>query len=304
MSKRTVLLTVATLAIGGAGVASMMRHQPILPDAPPARSWVILDKEGHETGRYYTLPPFRNILNEPNASQILYGKRLLSDTARLLPDNVGDGLNCTSCHLADGRLDQGHNFINTINTYPTYKSRSNSIVDIVQRINGCFRRSMNGNPLDPQGEPMQAMIAYMTWLKQDIPKGSRVAMALSGPINESQIPDPAHGKEIYASHCALCHGEQGEGLRDQFGDFIFPPLWGNESFNIGAGMARLYNATAFARHVMPPAMTLQMPIGQGGILNDQDAMDVAEYFTHMPRPDFPDKNRDWPGVPKPRDARY
>jgi thiosulfate dehydrogenase len=35
------------------------------------------------------------------------------------------------------------------------------------------------------------------------------------------------------------------------------------------------------------------PLGQGG-LSDQDAVDVAAYFSHMPRPDFPDKVKEWP----------
>ncbi len=54
---------------------------------------------------------------------------------------------------------------------------------------------------------------------------------------------------------------------------------------------------------MPIANTLKFPLGQGG-LTDQEAVDVAEYFTHMPRADFPDKVKDWPNGGKPRDARY
>lgn len=44
--------------------------------------------------------------------------------------------------------------------------------------------------------------------------------------------------------------------------------------------------------------------GQGHVLNDQEAVDVAEYFTHMPRPDFEKKVNDWPNGKKPKDARY
>lgn len=93
-------------------------------------------------------------------------------------------------------------------------------------------------------------------------------------------------------------------MRDQSGDSLFPPLWGEESFNIGAGMAWTYKAAQFVKWAMPPAMHLTGPLGQGGVLSDQDAVDVAEYFTHMPRLDFPGKVNDWPNGNRPRDARY
>ena len=44
-------------------------------------------------------------------------------------------------------------------------------------------------------------------------------------------------------------------------------------------------------------------LDQGG-LSDQDAVDVAESFSHPPRPDFPEKAKDWPKDKKPADARY
>jgi thiosulfate dehydrogenase len=47
----------------------------------------------------------------------------------------------------------------------------------------------------------------------------------------------------------------------------------------------------------------KFPLGQGG-LTDQEAVDVAEYFSHQPRPDFANKHKDWPNGKKPADARY
>ena len=35
-----------------------------------------------------------------------------------------------------------------------------------------------------------------------------------------------------------------------------------------------------------------------------EAVDVAAYFSGQPRPDFPDKVKDWPNGGKPVDARY
>jgi thiosulfate dehydrogenase len=47
-----------------------------------------------------------------------------------------------------------------------------------------------------------------------------------------------------------------------------------------------------------------MPLGQGGTLSDQDAFDIAAFFTRQPRPDFAAKGLDWPAGGKPADARY
>jgi thiosulfate dehydrogenase len=124
-----------------------------------------------------------------------------------------------------------------------------------------------------------------------------------GKISDKIVPDAAHGERIYREQCAACHGDKGEGRRREDGTQWFPPVWGSGSFNIGAGIARTYTAAAFVKNNMPVAAGLKFPLGQGG-LSDQDSVDVAEYFTHMPRDDFPDKVKDWPNGGKPADARY
>ncbi|KAG1252336.1 hypothetical protein G6F68_011832 [Rhizopus microsporus] len=92
--------------------------------------------------------------------------------------------------------------------------------------------------------------------------------------------------------------------KDRAGDIVFPPLWGDESFNIGAGLARTYKAAAFIRNSMPMGVNTHGNWGEGDVLSDQDAVDVAEYFTHMPRPDFAGKEKDFPNGKKPKDSRY
>ena len=82
-----------------------------------------------------------------------------------------------------------------------------------------------------------------------------------------------------------------------------PPLWGPKSYNIGASMARLRTAASFIKYNMPMSVASHGGWGQGGVLNDQDAVDIAEYFTHMPRPDCAGKVNDWPNGKKPKDAR-
>ncbi|GAA4184564.1 MULTISPECIES: c-type cytochrome [Hyphomicrobiales] len=303
MNKRSLTLTgAAIVAVAATAGAFAFLHEPTL-DAPAVDAIAVLDANGKRIGDY-RIPADNTIAAEPNADAIRLGQRLLNETARLLPANVGNGLNCNSCHMAQGKLSDANPYINTTNSYPSFNPRANREVDLTMRINGCFQRSMNGKPLGTDSTEMHAMLAYMDWLRQGVAKGDKTAVRNAGPIDESLVPDPERGRTIYAAQCASCHGAHGQGMKDQAGDYIFPPLWGDESLNIGAGLARTYKAAQFVKYAMPPAMHLEAPLGAGGVLSDQDAVDVAEFFTHMPRPDFAGKVNDWKGVKKPKDARY
>jgi len=130
----------------------------------------------------------------------------------------------------------------------------------------------------------------------------RVRLATLGSFGKwprvrlSRPADPQRGESVYAMKCAACHGPDGQGRRGANGEYLSPALWGPESFNIGAGMARLSNAAGFVK--------TNMPLGKGEMLTDADAIDVAAYFMRQPRPDFPAKLRDWPKGGKPDDAPY
>lgn len=294
--------TALALAVAVAMVAGCSRPEPV--DRNAARyDLVTLDDANRAIGSY-VIPQDTAILDEPNADQILFGKRLLNETRRLLPEHVGAQMNCNSCHIAQGKIPLGDPYINSYNFYPRVMPRAGREVDLETRINGCFQRSMNGKPLARESEEMKAIIAYMKWLSQSTPKDQLVDIRNAGVIDESLVPDPVRGELIYHAQCAACHGDNGEGMKDSRGDIVFPPLWGEESFNIGAGMARTYKAAAFVKYNMPMGIQTKGLWGHGNVLSDQDAVDVAGFFTHMPRPDFPGKDKDWPTVPKPRDARY
>ena len=245
-----------------------------------------------------------DLAEHENKDLIVYGGRLLNETKRLLPNNVGASMNCNSCHIANGKEQKGAPYVNSYYTYPKKMPRAGKVVDLEMRINGCFQRSMNGKPLDVNSKEMKAMVAYMAWLSEGLPKKANIEMDPGGKIDESLVPNPERGKQLYAQQCATCHGDNGQGLKDERGHNVFPPLWGDESFNIGAGMARTYKAAAFIRDNMPMSVQKNGAWGQGGVLSDQDAVDIAEYFTHQPRPDFAGKVKDWPEGKKPKDARY
>lgn len=269
----TLRLTSAALALALAGGTAAQTAAPAL--VVPAES---------------TIP------SGPKGLAIREGKKLLTETHLRLPKNVGNGLNCTSCHLAGGTTANASPWVGIWGVFPEYRSRSGKVISLTQRVNDCFERSMNGKPLAYDSAEMNQILAYMQWLSTGVPTGTSVKGRGFGPLNQKLKPDAVHGKAVYAAKCVSCHGVSGEGIKNPAGGgYLFPPVAGKYSFNDGAGMARTYTAGAFVKH--------NMPLGQGGTLSDQDALDVAEYFTHLPRPVYKFKAKDWPKGDKPKDAR-
>jgi len=113
--------------------------------------------------------------------------------------------------------------------------------------------------------------------------------------------DPRPGAEIYAQVCAACHGANGLGQRAQQGlGYQFPPLWGQDSYNNGAGMSRLLTLVAYAQHNMPLGTTFDVPV-----LTDEQAYDVAGYIVSQDRPKKANLDEDFPiRLQKPIDTPY
>lgn len=231
----------------------------------------------------------------PVGDAIQRGKLILTDTKRQLPHNVGNGLNCTSCHLNGGTTAYASPWVGLTGAFPEYRSRSGKVISLQERVNDCFQRSMNGKPIAFDGDDMNAILAYMKWLSSGVPVGTNVTGRGFEKIDTALTPDREHGKAVYAQRCAACHGAEGQGLPNPQGGYAMPPLWGKDSFNVGAGMARMFTAAAFVKH--------NMPLGQGGTLTAQEAVDVAAFFTQQPRPDFAARADDWPKGGRPKDAR-
>lgn len=241
-------------------------------------------------------PDEASLGDHPARAQILRGRELATRTAEELPAHVGNGFHCTSCHLAAGTAAGAAPWVGVAARYPLYRARSGREVTLAERVNDCFERSMNGRALPEESAEMQAMLAYMNWLSEGYPAGSRVEGQGIPRIRLDRAPDPARGKAHYDARCLACHGATGAGLSGPEGAYAFPALWGERSFNIGAGMARLHTAAGFIRH--------NMPLGAGNSLTEEEAWDIAGYVVFQPRPDLPGKEKDWPAGGKPEDARY
>jgi thiosulfate dehydrogenase len=224
----------------------------------------------------------------PLGNAIRRGRALVTATRDSLPNHVGNKLRCASCHLDAGRRPSG-SWVGVYGRYPQYRSRSATVETIEYRVNDCFRRSMNGVALPSDGPDMRDIVAYLWFLSRDV---SIAPVATSNPLAKwaALKPDTAAGARVYGDACAKCHGADGAGTA------VAPPVWGPQSYNIGAGMARLRTAAAFVRD--------NMPFDQPGTLGDQQALDAAAYVNAHERPDFPDKMHDWPNGDAPPDVAY
>jgi thiosulfate dehydrogenase len=81
---------------------------------------------------------------------------------------------------------------------------------------------------------------------------------------------------------------------------MIPPLWGSDSFNDGAGMARLITAANFIHFNMPHGTDYLHPQ-----LTVEQAWDVAAYMISQPRPHRAGLDKDFPNLlEKPVDTPY
>ena len=222
-------------------------------------------------------------------ASIQRGRALLRNTRDSLPGNVGNELQCVSCHAMDGTKKNTMSLVGVYARFPQYRARSGHVDLIEDRVNDCFERSMNGRALQHTSADMRDLVNYMAFLSRGVPAGSRVD-GQGVPALEPMKGDTTAGRAQFATTCAPCHGANGEGTP------AAPPVWGPKSYNIGAGMARVNTAAAFIRSAMPQTAP--------GTLTPQQAFDLAAYINSKPRPDFARKEFDWPRGDPPPDVAY
>ena len=210
--------------------------------------------------------------NRAKTESIRRGALLFNETALYAATNSRARVSCSSCHAEGGMQPYAAPMVGLPAKFPMYNKRAGHVISLKDRIEECFVRSQNGDPLDPNGKTMQSYVDYINWVS--MPEPGRRPFEGRGLISMPKLePNPAHGSAIYAAQCAGCHGEYGEGKLP-----VFPPVWGPASFNDGAGMNDVHKMAAFVQH--------NMPQNRMGILTPQQAYDVAAYIHLQPRPKF------------------
>lgn len=207
-----------------------------------------------------------------------------TNTHPLTKDLVGNKLTCASCHIDGGKATTIGTFIGTATAFPAYSAREKTVQTLQDRINNCFMRSMNGKRPIVDTKASIAMATYVTWLSEGQPIKMNPAKPVT-PFFTATWPDKAlvplikaathdnylNGQKIYTERCAACHGADGQGNE------AFPPVWGEHSYNTGAGMSKLDKMASWVEQ--------NMPKGDAN-LTKQEAVDVTIYVDAQPRPSF------------------
>lgn len=264
---RNMILTAALLALAtGAAVAKEKDYQVELPAAP----------QGPVS---FTPPNESEIPDNQFGEMVRYGRDLFLNTDQLRGKYTGNGMRCVNCHLDRGRKADSAPLWAAYTMYPAYRKKNDKVNTMEERIQGCFRYSMNGTPPPSGSKELTALLTYHYWLAQGAPTGKALPGRGYPKLEKpAKTPDFARGKAVYEASCAICHGANGQGQKVD-GQYMFPPLWGEDSYNWGAGMHRINTAAGFIK--------ANMPLGKGNSLTDQEAWDVALYINSHERPQDP-----------------
>jgi thiosulfate dehydrogenase len=243
-------------------------------------------KPEYDPNSLWQAPELEGMEWADEAELIRYGRDLVAHTqdyfgeAGLVRPGSINGLNCQNCHLDAGAKPWGNNYAAVQSMYPLFRERSGSEETIAKRVNDCFERSLDGQPLDTTGREMQAIKAYIAWLGQSVPvKVKPKGSGIWAPEYLDRAADPVRGEAVYVAKCQSCHGTDGQGLPIPESARDYPPLWGPRSYAESAGLFRLSRFAGYVKANMPLGATWDNPQ-----LTDEEAWDVAAFINSQPRP--------------------
>jgi thiosulfate dehydrogenase len=248
------------------------------------------------------------------SKDIRWGYKLFTNTPAEAKQFVPGTMTCANCHLNAGQRERSLPLVAIAAMFPEYNRRSGRLYSLNDRIVDCFWRSENATgTLDPEAigptvsdklpsptsKEVLAIAAYITWLAKGSTVGKNPPWRGQNTIaSDALVPvaklDRQKGEAIFLERCTTCHGADGQGVA--VGDKKPGPLWGPNSWNDGAGAARVYTLAGIVRYAMPYL--------NPGSLTDQEAQEVAAFINAKPRPVFPYKQTDYLTEKLPGDAVY
>jgi thiosulfate dehydrogenase len=261
----------------------------------------------------WTVPEVGALPDDDHGRLVRRGRDLITATYAHIGPEVpdpakrfaGNNLACSNCHLEAGTKKFGLPLFGLVELFPQYSARLGANITIEDRVDACMSRSMNGRALPPGSAEMQAIVAYIRFLSTGVAAGQVLPGLGAGSMPElDRAADPARGRIVYENACLGCHNTDGSGIRRSLPTtdlgYMVPPLWGLDSFNDGAGMARLINVANFVHFNMPHGTDYLNPQ-----LTAEQAWDVAAYVLSQPRPTKAGLDKDFPNLlTKPVDAPY
>lgn len=251
----------------------------VLAQQEPTRDYQVELPGSPEAAPSFTPPNESEIPEGPFGDMVREGRDLFVNTQQLRGRFVGNGMNCVNCHVDAGRKADSAPLWAAYTMYPAYRKKNDKVNTMEERIQGCFRYSMNGAPPPSGSRELTALLTYHYWLSTGAPTGKALQGRGYPKLDEpAQQPDLTRGAQVFEANCVICHGDKGQGKKVD-GAYVFPPLWGPDSYNWGAGMHRVNTAAGFIK--------ANMPLGRPNSLSDQQAWDVAAFINSFERPQDP-----------------
>jgi thiosulfate dehydrogenase len=166
MKRIWLMAFAATLSIGGTVMAQSL----------PTTGTITIDLT------QWSPPDIAKIGDDPFEQLVKYGHALFTDTANEIGPTVpgpamrfsGNNLACKNCHLQAGAQPYAMPLIGVWGQFPQYRARQGAVEMLQNRINGCMRRSMNGQVLPFESREMVALSSYMRWLSAGVPDGAKL----------------------------------------------------------------------------------------------------------------------------------
>jgi thiosulfate dehydrogenase len=249
--------------------------------------------------RYWKAPAIADLNDAELKKKVEYGKELIAHTSKYLGPKgtvkkISNGMNCQNCHLDAGTKVFGNNYGSVASTYPKFRPRSGTIENIYKRVNDCFERSLNGQPLDTLSSEMQAITAFINFLGSNVEKGKKAeGSGFKDLTYMERAADPLKGKTVYVAKCQSCHQADGGGIiLPDSSEYSYPPLWGAHSYNDAAGLYRISNFAKYVKYNMPQGTNHDSPS-----LTDEEAWDVSAFVNSQERPHLK-VSADWPDISK------
>lgn len=243
-----------------------------------------------------------NLLKTPFGEAVLYGRQLMMNTALYIGPKgtngqyLGNNMSCTNCHQEGGLKPGSFSLVKSQDEYPQYRAREAKILSLSDRVNNCINRPMNGKSLPYDSKEMIALLCYLKWINDKWGKDERFNRdSHNSLVLTSKAANPDTGALLYKENCSRCHGNTGEGVLNNNQDgYVYPPLWGNQSYQAGSSMYRVIKMAGWLKGNMPyDKATPDKPF-----LSDQQALDIAAFINDdriHSRPhavgtiDYPDK---------------
>ena len=104
--------------------------------------------------------------------KVQQGFKIISQTTEYAKEYNGGALSCINCHFCGGNTFDGKNgsisLVGAPYWFPEYSPRDGKMMTLIDRINNCFIRSLNGKIPPADGPVIQSIVAYLEWISSEV----------------------------------------------------------------------------------------------------------------------------------------